>query len=139
MKPASTTRERHAARELAQERDGEHAEQELFGDGGQEAAEEDEGPGEAGIEQIAIGDVGGRPGAELGGQDVERGLVGDEDAGERDAEDGAEEEALGAQAAPGEEIAERDLIAEHLAVERFGAGGEDEEEAARAERARAAR
>ena len=134
MKPASTTADDHAARELAQEGNGEHAEQELFGDRGQEAAEEHEGPGEAGIQQVGIRHVGGRPGAELVGQDVEPGLVGDEDSGERDAEDGAQEEAFGAQPAQREKIAERDLVAEHLAVERFGAGGEDEQQTARAQR-----
>ncbi len=39
-----------------------------------------------------------------------------------------------AETAQGEEITQRDLIAEGFAIERFGAGGEDEEEAARAER-----
>ena len=99
----------------------EHAEHELLGDGRQEAAEEDEGPGEAGIEEVAVRDIGGRPGAVLRGDDVERGLVRDEDAGEGDAEHGAEEEALGAEAAALEEMAERDLAREHLAVERLGA------------------
>ena len=124
----------HVARELAQKGDGEHAEEKLLGDGGQEAAEEDEGPGKPGIEQIGIRYVGRRPGAALVGEDVEPGLVGDEDAGERDAEDAAEKEMPRAQSAQGEEITQRDLIAERFAIERFGAGGEDEEEAARAER-----
>ena len=87
------------AHQFAQERDGEHAEEELFGDGRQKAAEEHESPGKAGIEQVAVGDIGGRPGAEAVRHDVEGRLVGDEDPGERDAEDRAEEEALGAEAA----------------------------------------
>ena len=35
------------ADEFAQERDAEHAEEKLFGDGREEAAEQDEGPGES--------------------------------------------------------------------------------------------
>ena len=117
--------------QLAQERNGEHAEEKLFRDRRQEAAEQHEQPGESRIEQVAVRDIGGRPCAELVGHDVERRLIGDEDAGERDAENGAEEEALGAQAAQAEEIAQRDFVAEGFAVERLGAGGENEEEAAR--------
>ena len=124
----------HAAGQLRKKGMANMRKQELFGDGGQEAAEEDERPREPGIEQIGVRDVGRRPGAEPVGQDVEPGLVGNENSGQGDAEDGAQEETFGAQPAPSEKIAERDLVAEHLAIQRFGAGGEDEQQTAGAER-----
>ena len=107
-------RHRQRAHQLAQKRNGEHAEQELFGDRRQEAAEQHEQPGEARVQQVAVRHVGRRPGAELVGHDVEGRLVGDEDAGQRDAQNRAQEEALGAQAAQAEEVAQRDLVAEAL-------------------------
>ena len=47
---------------------------------------------------------------------------------QRDAQNGAFEEALGAQAAQAEEIAEGDLAAKRFAVERLGAGRHEEQE-----------
>ena len=122
------------AQQLRQKGNGEHAEHELFGNRREESAEEHVEPGQARVQQIVVGHVGGRPRAEVVRHHVECRLVGDEDAGQGDAQDRAQEELLAAQAARAEESAQRKARAIAFAIERLRAGGEDEQQAARAQR-----
>ncbi len=122
------------AHQFPQKRDGEHAEHEFLGDGRQISAHQHEEPGEFGIEEIAVGHVGGRPRAVLVRHDVEDGLVGDENGAQRHAQNRAQEEAFGAQAAQAEQAAQRDFAGECFAVEHLRAGRDDEQRAAPGER-----
>src|ERR1019366_8941187 len=112
---------------------GEHAEEEFFAHGGQKTAEQDEGPGESGVQQVRVRHVGRRPCAVTVSHNVEPGLVGDEDPGQGDAEDGTQEKAWGARAARREEFTKRILVTELWAVAPWGARCEDEQQAARAQ------
>src|SRR5581483_9363679 len=113
-----------------QEGNGEHAEQEFFRDGGQKSAEQHVCPGELRVEQIGVGHVRRRPGAETVSHDVKRRLVRDEDAAQRKAQNRAEQERLRSHAAQPEEIAQRKLVGKELAVERLRGGRQEKKQAA---------
>ena len=66
---------------------------------------------------------------------VERGLVADEDGSQGDAQNGAEKEALGAEPAETEQMAELNLVREPGAVYRLRASRQHEQETARRQRA----
>ncbi len=87
------------------------------------------------IQKIGVRHVGGRPRAIAVRHNVEAGLIGNEDGGERDAQDRAQKEALGAQAAQPEEIEERDLAGKRFAIQGLGAGGEHEQQSSRSQSA----
>ena len=111
--------------EALQEGNGKGPRGELLRDGRHEPDQEDDDPGDVGIHHFRVADVSRAPGPELVGGQVEERLVGDEHGGQRQADDGAQQEPLGADAVGQELLAEADLVGESAPVFRFGPGGED--------------
>ncbi len=122
------------AEPLLEQRNRQHAEPELFGNGREESAEQDEHPGEFRVEQRVVVDVGRCPGSEVVRDEIEDRLVGEEEGRQRQAEHDADEEALAPHAAAGEPARERDLTGKALAIEGLGDAGEQHQRDADAQR-----
>ena len=78
-----------------------------------------------GVDHLAVGNVGGAPGTVVIGDEVEQRLVSDEDGRQREADDGADEEALGAHAFRQKLFRHTHLSAVPAAVLRLGAGNDE--------------
>ncbi len=118
----------HRAHQVPQERDGEHTEEEFFRDRRQETAKQHERPRKARVQQVGVRHIRRRPGSETVGQHVESDLVGDEDAGKGEPQNGAQEEALGANPARAKQVAQRYPATEGRAIEWLGSRGQHEQQ-----------